>query len=87
MTFVPNQQAATGATKIFRIVLVCMIAFALAGILWRMVALLDIARNYQFIADAVVGVLLLLSLGVARSSWRGAGGSPSPRNSRGEPLG
>lgn len=87
MTFVPDQRGASSAAEIFRIVLVCIIALGLASTLWRLSGSLDMPREYELVADSIVGVVLLLSLNLARSMWRTAENRPAFAEPPNEPLG
>jgi len=87
MSFAPEQQSASSAAKIFRIVLVCTIAFGFAGVLWRLAGSLQLPRNYQLFADLAIGVVLMMTLHLARSVWRGADNAPSSTEPPNQPLG
>lgn len=87
MSFVPEQQGASGAAKSFRIVLVCMIAFGFASVLWHLAGAVPMPRNYELLTDVAIGVVLMLTLNLARSVWRSADNPPSPVDPPHEPLG
>jgi hypothetical protein len=44
------------------------------------------SRNYQFLIDLAIGVVLMLTLNMARSVWRSADNPPSSVNPPNEPL-
>ena len=87
MSFVPGSQAVSGAGRIFRIVIVCFFAFGLATVLWRIAGSLRMPRTDQLLIDAAIGVVLMLTLHVARTSWRSAVIPPSAGNSPNGPVG
>ncbi|HVB85289.1 MAG TPA: hypothetical protein VNK23_01310 [Candidatus Dormibacteraeota bacterium] len=87
MSFAPEQQGASSAAKIFRIALFCIIAFGLASVLWRLAGSLQLPKNYELVADLAIGVVLMMTLNLARGVWRSADNSPSPIDPPNGPLG